>query len=103
MSTNTTRLIQISVEVTDGEFALIVFINPCTIHGWRPFSVSSQPAVFITYGVTTAQIDRRRNHFDSASLPRCRSQPPHRANNRISVPRYAIMRIDQYWMNTSGM
>ena len=44
-----------SGDVTDGEFALIVFIRPCTIQGWRPLSVSIQPAVFMTNGVTTAQ------------------------------------------------
>ena len=76
-----------SVELTDGELALIVFISPCTIHGWRPFSVSSQPAVFITNGVTTAQIETRMNHFDRSSVPLCTSQPPHSASSRISDPR----------------
>ncbi len=33
MSTNAIRLIQMSVELTDGEFAFTVFIRPCTIHG----------------------------------------------------------------------
>ena len=53
-----------SVEVTEGELALIVFISPCTIHGWRPFSVNSQPAVFMMKGVTTAPNPARRNHFE---------------------------------------
>ncbi len=74
-----------SVELTDGEEAWIVFISPCTIHGWRPFSVSIQPAVFITNGVSTAHIDRRRNHFDSARRPRWISQPPHAASSSTSV------------------
>src|SRR5450755_705554 len=92
MSTNTIRLIAMSVEVTDGEFAFTVFISPCTIHGCRPLSVSSQPAVFIKNGVTTAHSENRKNHFERSSVPRCSSQPPHNANNAISDPRYAITR-----------
>ena len=76
-----------SVALTEGEFALMVFISPCTIHGWRPLSVSSQPAVFIRNGVTTAHTDSRRNHFERSSLPRCSSQPPHSASSAISEPR----------------
>ena len=58
-----------------------VFIRPCTIQGWRPFSVSSHPAVFMRNGVTTAHIAASRNHFDVASLPRWSSHAPHSANS----------------------
>src|SRR5262249_47147624 len=91
-----------SVELTEGELALTVFISPCTIHGWRPFSVKNQPAVFIRNGVMTAHTPIAKNHFDRASVPLCTSQAPHRANSAISPARYAITRIDQYWMKTLG-
>src|SRR5271165_4353186 len=100
---NTIRLIQISVDVTEGEFASIVFCRPCTIHGWRPLSVSSQPAVFIKNGVTTAHTATHRNALDSASLRRCKSHAPHSASSITSVPNPAIVRIDQYWIATFGM
>src|SRR3954470_21342765 len=95
-------LIQISVALTEGETPSAVFINPCTIQGWRPFSVSIQPAVFMMNGVTTAHTAARRNHLDVASLRRCTSHAPHSASAAIAVARYAITRIDQYWMKTFG-
>src|ERR1700761_2815565 len=102
MTRNAIRLIHSSVEVTFGEAALTVFINPCTIHGWRPDSVSSQPAVFIKNGAATATVEIARNLRELCSRPWCNSQPPHRANANTAAARYAITRIDQYWMNTSG-
>ena len=62
------RLIQSSVTETDGETPSSTFISPCTIQGWRPFSVSTQPAVFIMNGVTIAHVAASRNHFAVASL-----------------------------------
>src|SRR6476469_2361579 len=56
------RLIQIDVGLTEGETPWLVCINPWTIHGWRPLSVSNQPAVFITKGMAAAQIASHRNH-----------------------------------------
>ena len=102
-STNTIRLIQMSVALTPTEFALTVFSRPCTIHGWRPLSVSSHPAVFIKNGVTTAHTENHKNSFELRSLSLCSSHPPHSASSRTSDARYAITRIDQYWMKTSGM
>src|ERR1700751_12963 len=99
---NTSRLIQISVALTDGEFETAVFWRPWTIHGWRPLSVKSQPAVFIRNGVTTAHTDSQRNNLEVRSLPRWSNQPPHNANSRTSDPRPAITRIDQYWIATFG-
>ena len=64
-----------SVALTDGETPTTVFIRPCTIHGWRPFSVSIQPAVFMRNGVTTAHTASRRNHRD-LSQPVPVQQPP---------------------------
>src|ERR1700744_322383 len=100
--TKAARLIQISALLTAGELALTVFCSPCTIHGWRPLSVSNQPPVFIRNGVTTAHTDIHRNTRDLRSVPRDNSQPPHSPRSRTKVPRPAMTRIDQYWMNTSG-
>ena len=80
-------LIQISVSLTDGETPSAVFISPCTIHGWRPFSVSIQPAVFITNGVNTAQIAARRNHLEVSSRRRYSSHAPHSESSTIPVAR----------------
>ena len=66
--TNTIRLIQMSVALTASEFALTVFNSPCTIHGWRPDSVSNQPAVFIKNGVITAQTAIHKNSLELRSL-----------------------------------
>ncbi len=63
-------LIQISVALTEGDAPAEVFISPCTIHGWRPFSVSIQPAVFMMNGVRTAHMAMRRNHFACSSRRR---------------------------------
>src|SRR5690348_6202926 len=97
------RLIQMSVAVTEGELALIVLWSPCTIHGCLPLSVSNQPAVFITNGVRTAQMDNHSKIRDRASVPLSSSQPPQSASSKTSDPRYAIVRIDQYWIATLGM
>src|SRR5580704_2972849 len=99
---NTIRLIQISVELTDGELATAVFWRPWTIHGWRPLSVSSQPVVFIRNGVTTAHTHSVRNSRELRRRSLYRSHPPHSESSRTRLPRYAMIRIDQYWMNTSG-
>ena len=68
-STNTIRLIQMSVEVTAGEFATAVFCSPCTIQGCLPFSVTNHPAVFIKNGVMTAHTPSNRNTLELRSFP----------------------------------
>src|ERR1700752_2849036 len=95
----TTRLMMISLVLTDGETPSVVFISPWTIHGWRPFSVSIQPAVFITKGVTRASIGAGGTLLDPG-LPRRSSHAPHSDKAATAVARYAITRIDQYWTNT---
>ena len=57
---NTARLMATSVVLTDGETPSLVVISPCTSQGCRPFSVSSQPAVFIANGASTAQVATTR-------------------------------------------
>ena len=76
------RLIQMSVAVTERELALTVFCRPCTIHGCRPLSVSSQPAVFMRNGVITAHIESHRKTRDrprrtpekQPAAPQCQEQ-----------------------------
>src|SRR4051794_19668194 len=97
-----TRLRTISVLLTEGDTPSDVFMRPCTIHGWRPFSVSIQPAVFITSGAAAAQVATHRNTRAWGSRPRHHSHTPHSASRAASEPRYAITRIDQYWTKTFG-
>ena len=59
-----------SVADTEAETPFLVNMRPCTIQGWRPFSVSIQPAVLITKGRITIQDATRKNHFARSS--RCR-------------------------------
>src|SRR2546429_9749677 len=92
-TTKTDRLIQMSVCVTEGELAFAVFIRPCTIHGCRPFSVNSQPAVFIRNGVTTDKTPSRTNHFERAREPLCTGQAPQNANSRRTLARQASTRV----------
>ena len=67
------------VALTVGDTPFLVSISPWTIHGWRPFSVSIQPAVFMRKGRITAQTARRRNHFAVARvLAAQRATPPQR-------------------------
>ncbi len=47
--------------LTLGEFASAVFSSPCTIHGWRPISVSTQPAVVAMNGKKAATTPTHRN------------------------------------------
>jgi len=94
--------IQMSVADTDGETPLAVFMSPWTIQGWRPFSVSIQPAVIIKNGAITAHGAIRRNHLARSRRCRYTFHPPHNAQSMMSVARYAMTRIDQYWMKTLG-
>ena len=60
-----------SVADTDGETRRwAVFIRPWTIQGWRPFSVSIQPAVLMRKGRITTQGAMRRNHLARSSFRR---------------------------------
>src|SRR4029450_7468007 len=99
---NTMRLIASSVVLTDGETPSAGVMSPCTSHGWRPFSVSIHPAVFMRNGVMTAHVATRRNHRDEVSFRRYASHAPHNAISTTAEPRYAMTLIDQYWMNTLG-
>ena len=76
-----------SVLETEGDTPSAVFIRPCTIHGCLPFSVSSQPALSIRNGVTTAQVARNRNMREVASLRRYASQAPHSDSTATRDPR----------------
>ncbi len=58
--------------------------------------------MFIRNGVNTAHTERVRNSRDMRSLSLCSSHAPHSDSNRTRVPKPAMIRIDQYWMNTSG-
>jgi hypothetical protein len=72
--------------LTDGDIPVFVSMMPCTIHGCRPLSVSSQPAVFIANGSTAAQIATHRNRRDVASFCRRTSQSPHDPTSRTRIP-----------------
>ena len=80
-------LIQSQVVLTVGEMPFLVSMMPCTIQGWRPLSVSSQPAVFNTNGSTAPQTATHRNTRDVASFFRRISHSPHTAMSRITTPR----------------
>src|SRR4029450_12202639 len=99
---NTMRLIASSVVLTDGETPSAVVISPCTSHGWRPFSVSIHPAVFMRKGVKTAQVATARNNRDVASFRLYASHAPNSAMSTTALPRYAMTLIDQYCTNTFG-
>jgi len=71
------RLIHSQVTLTVGEIPLLVSMMPCTIHGWRPLSVSSQPAVFIRNGSTAAQVATHKNTRETGSVFRRISHSPH--------------------------
>ena len=74
------------VELTDGEIPFLVSMMPCTIHGCRPLSVSSQPAVFIRKGSTAAQIATHRKRRDVASFLRRSSHSPHAPSRKTRTP-----------------
>ena len=76
-----------SVLPTDVETPSVVSIRPWTIQGWRPFSVSIQPAVFIRNGKATAQVATNRNTRAVGSRRRQISHRPHRATSAASEPR----------------
>src|SRR6516162_8146054 len=99
---NTISVVQIQAELTEGDTPAVVFMSPWTIQGWRPFSVSNQPAVFMRNGMMTAQVATARNTRERSRRCRHTAQAPHSARSKARLPRYAIARIDQYWMNTLG-
>ena len=70
------------VALTPGDTPFLVSIKPCTIHGWRPFSVRNQPAVFIKKGAMANQVANNKNHRDRSRLRRQIAHPPHRAKSR---------------------
>ena len=80
-------LIQSSVVLTDGDRPFFVSMMPCTIHGWRPLSVSSQPAVFIRNGSTTSQVAIHRKRLEVASFLRRFSHSPQRATRVTTTAR----------------
>ena len=100
---NTPRLIPSHVAETLGEFALLVRSSPCTIQGWRPISVRSQPAVAAMYGNGIAASAAQWNQRASTSFFFQYSQAPSAATRNISMPAYAIARIDQYATLMFGM
>ena len=58
--TNTVNVMMTQVELrVDTPF--FVNMRPWTIHGWRPFSVSNQPAVFIRNGAIANQVAKNWN------------------------------------------
>ena len=74
--------------LTDGETPSLVCIRPCTIHGCRPFSVSSQPAVFMTNG-SDDRPDRQPQEPAGASRAVCAGssqQPPQREQEDAAPP-----------------
>ncbi len=71
---------------TVGEIPFLVSMMPCTIHGCRPLSVSSQPAVFIKNGSTAPQIATHKNSREVASFLRRISHSPHAAMSRTTTP-----------------
>jgi hypothetical protein len=48
-------------------------------------------------------MDNHRKIRDRWRVPLSSSQPPQSARSKTSDPRYAMVRIDQYWMETFGM
>src|SRR5262245_9263803 len=92
----TPRLIPSHIAETLGEFALLVSSSPCTIHGWRPISVRSHPAVAARYGNGIAARAVQWNQRASTSFFFQYSQAPSVATRNMSMPAYAITRIDQY-------
>ena len=74
------------VELTEDEIPFLVSMMPCTIHGCRPLSVSSQPAVFIRKGRTAAQIATHRKRRDVASFSRRSSQSPYSPISKTRTP-----------------
>ena len=86
-TTKNARLIAIHVVDSDGEIPFLVSMMPCTIHGCRPDSVSSQPAVFSRNGSTAPHTATHKNTRDVASFLRRISHSPHPAITRITTPR----------------
>ena len=92
-----------AVALTDGDRPVAVSIRPCTIHGWRPFSVSTQPAVFIRNGEQHRPGRAPQEHPGGVEpAPPQQEHPPQRRAGPRAPPRYAITRIDQYWTKTFG-
>jgi hypothetical protein len=81
------RLIHSHAVLTVGEIPFLVSMMPWTIHGWRPLSVSSQPAVFIRNGRIAPHTATHKNTRDVASVLRCSSQSPHTQITRTRTPR----------------
>ena len=75
------------VALTDGETPLRVSCRPCTIQGWRPFSVSIQPAVLMTKGTITAQMAMRQNQGEASSFLRRMSHSPHSESRKMRPAR----------------
>src|SRR6476619_6334140 len=90
------RLIATQAVDTLGEFASLVSRRPCTIHGWRPISVSTQPALAEMYG---NEIPTSAIHWNQRACSSFRfrySQAPIAATMNMTTPVIAITRIDQY-------
>ena len=80
----------------------MVSISPWTIQGWRPFSVSTQPAVPMMNGITTAHDATRWKRCAESSLRRQSRNTPQSPMSAAMPAKYAMARIDQYCTNTLG-
>ena len=83
--TNSTKVVTTQDEL-NVDTPSLVSIRPWTIQGWRPFSVNSQPAVFIMNGAMANQVAAHRNQRDRSRRWRHTAHAPHSASRSTSAP-----------------
>src|SRR5580698_6326369 len=99
----TAKLVITEAMPTDGETAWDVFINPNTVHGWRPSSVNSQPAVLARNGSAIPHMQARRNQRPTGARLRRLNQRPATESREARKPNPIINRKVQYVTGMSGV
>ena len=89
-----------SVRLTPGDTLAAVSSSPWTVHGWRPISLSSQPAIIAMVGSGSASRQARANHAGISRGGRGRggaavSQRPRTDRPTVARPKTIITRKDQ--------
>src|SRR4030095_17168056 len=85
-----------------GEVASAVRRMPCTIHGWRPLSVTTQPEMTATNPIHQLCAITRRYQRVSNKVPRHHKYAPYIAAAIMKEPTASMMRKAQNTTLTGG-
>src|SRR6185295_16788021 len=88
--------------VSEGVTESFVRSSPYTVHGWRPTSVVTQPAITATNPSGDAISHSLWNQRERSSSPRAQTHQLHRVSASIARPMPTISRNEKNGIATGG-